>query len=691
MSESSVNILVVDDRPDKLLSLEAVLEDLRQNVICAHSGRDALREVLKREFAVILLDVNMPGMDGFETASLIRQRKESADTPIIFLTAMGDDMHVARSYSIGAVDYILTPVVPQILRSKVAVFVDLYRKTQQVRLQAERLRQRAAQLHQLSTASIAINSAPSVEEVVRIAAQTIRQIIDAHQAVAIHTPPRYPNQPIHFADYSPRFATWRGKAPLIRDPAIAALVGAAGKPVRMVHSELESQVPHNGAPHDAPPLHGLLATPLTARDGRRLGAILLSDKAAGDFTDDDQALLTQLAQMASVAIENRIFAAEREDNRLKEEFLSTLSHELRTPLNAMSGWIQLLRREPINGEIGHGLEVIERNVHAQTRLIEDLLDVSRISNGKLRINSKPVLLRGVLLSAVDSIRPVTAERRINLVCDIEEADSTVTGDADRLQQVVCNLLNNSVKFTPAGGTITVQMRLTPGGVAVTVRDTGQGIDRDFLPHIFERFRQADSSITRGHGGLGIGLTIVRHLVELHGGSVIAESAGKGHGSIFTVNLPEAPAHHARPAEPVQEISEQLPSLRGLSVLVVDDRPDAREIISEILRRQHAEVVTAESAPQALHSIASAIPHLLVTDLGMPDQDGYALLRQLRELPPDQGGNLPVIALTAYASAEDRHRVLEAGFQAHLSKPVDPQELVQAVHAFAVRAELAPAN
>ncbi|MGA2231453.1 MAG: response regulator [Tepidisphaeraceae bacterium] len=688
MSESSVNILVVDDRSDKLLAMEAVLEDLRQNVICAYSGRDALREVLKREFAVILLDVNMPGMDGFETASMIRQRRESADTPIIFLTAMGDDMHVARSYSLGAVDYILTPVVPQILRSKVAVFVDLFRKTQQVRLQAERLRQRAAQLHQLSTASIAINSAPSVEEVVRIAAQTIRQIIDAHQAVAIHTSPRYASQAIQFADYSPRFASWRGKPPLMRDPAVLAIVGAAGKPVRMIHSELETQVPHNGTPHDAPPLHGLLATPLLARDGRRLGAILLSDKVGGEFTDDDQALLTQLAQMASVAIENRIFAAEREDNRLKEEFLSTLSHELRTPLNAMSGWIQLLRREPVNGEIGHGLEIIERNVQTQTRLIEDLLDVSRISNGKLRINSRPVLLRGILNSAIDSLRPVMAERKINLVCDLEEIDPTVIGDADRLQQVFSNLLNNAIKFTPAGGTITVRLRRTPTALTVTVHDTGQGMDRDFLPHIFERFRQADSSITRGHGGLGIGLTIVRHLVELHGGLVVAESPGKGHGSTFTVKLPEAPPQQ-RPVEAVPELPADLPSLRGLSVLVVDDRPDGREIVSEILRRQHAAVTVADSAPKALESLAASRPHLVVTDLGMPEQDGYALLRELRDLPSDQGGKLPVIALTAYASAEDRHRVLEAGFQAHLAKPVDPHELVHAVYTFASRPELAP--
>ena len=381
---STVNILIVDDRPDKLLALEAVLEELGENIVCVDSGREALRQLLKHEFAVILLDVNMPAMDGFETAQLIRQRPNSAGTPIIFLTAMGDDMHVARSYSLGAVDYILTPVVPQVLRSKVAVFVDLFKKTQQVRLQADRLRQRAAQLHQLTTASIAINSASSVDKIIEIATETARQIIEAHQAITLTMPGRYPKQPGNCASYSQKYAKWHGVTPKLDNPALRAVLNGAGKPLRMIQVELETLVPPAADARDAPPLRGLLAAPLTGRNGGQMGTLLVSDKFVADFTDDDQAVLIQLAQLASVAMENVIFAAEREDNRVKEEFLSTLSHELRTPLTAISGWVQLLRRNPSGEELTHGMEVIERNVQAQTRLIEDLLDLSRISMFMIR-------------------------------------------------------------------------------------------------------------------------------------------------------------------------------------------------------------------------------------------------------------------------------------------------------------------
>lgn len=688
MDESKVNILIVDDRPDKLLALEAVLEDLGQNIVRAYSGREALRHVLQEEFAVILLDVNMPGIDGFETAELIRQRRNSAHIPIIFLTALGDEMHVARGYSLGAVDYILTPVVPHVLRSKVAVFVDLFRKSQQVRLQALRLRQRATQLHRLASASLAINSASSVQQIVEVATHQAREIVGAHQAITTAMAgPSGVCETFTTGSYSEKYPQWQEHPQAIEEHGAYALVMATRKPMRMTQAELEAHLPPAGGASKGPPLRGLLAAPLKGRDGRHRGLIMLSDKLDGDFTDDDQAVIVQLAQIASVAIENTIFAEERETNRLKNEFLSTLSHELRTPLNAISAWVQLLRMSRPEGEIAHGLEVIGRNVKAQTRLIEDLLDLSRITAGKIRLDLRPILLRSVVEAAADALRPVVEEKGLSFSCHLDAAASTVRGDSERLQQVIWNLLSNAAKFTPSGGAITVRLTSDECWVRVSVTDTGEGIEPQFLPHVFDRFRQADSSSSRHHGGLGIGLTIVRHIVGLHGGTVTADSLGKGHGATFVITLPLAllPANvtpgvvedRSDPADPIDG-PHPSNSLNGCRVLLVDDDSDARQGLTVMLERHHAQVAGASSAATALEIAPSFRPDVVITDLAMPEQDGFSLLRELRQLPAEQGGEVPTIALTAYARPEDRKRVMEAGFNAHVAKPINPAELLRVV-------------
>jgi signal transduction histidine kinase/DNA-binding response OmpR family regulator len=680
MDDTKVSILIVDDRPDKLLSLEAVLEDLGQTIVRAYSGREALRHILQQEFAVILLDINMPDMDGFETAQLIRQRPNSAHVPIIFLTAMSDEMYVSRGYSLGAVDYILTPVVPQVLRSKVAVFVDLFRKTQQVQSQSDRLQLRASQLHRLTSASLAINSATSVEKIVQIATETARELIGAHQSIMSASPGhRHHVHAASFASYSEKYARWRWphNGPKIRDNS-HSLVCATNRPMRMNRDELDGHPPLL-APEDGPQLHGLLAAPLTGRDGHNMGLVFLSEKLFGEFSEDDQAMLMQLAQMASVAIENTIFAEEREANRLKDEFLSTLSHELRTPLNAISGWIQLLKMEPVDGEVSRGLDVIERNVKAQTKLIEDLLDLSRITTGKLRLSARPILIKPVLEAAVEAMHPVVEDKQIALKLELEDIEATVFGDPDRLQQVIWNLLSNAAKFTPSGGTITVRQNRDAGQVQISVIDTGDGMEADFLPHVFDRFRQADSSSARRHGGLGIGLTIVRHIVELHRGTVSAASAGKGLGSTFTVTFPVVSASHFSIRPQPKDGVVKPPSLQGINILIVDDEPDAREVFAQILQRYEAQVTTAASAAEALQLIASCKPDVVVTDIAMPEQDGFALLRDLRRLPTEAGGAVPAIALTAYARPEDQTRAFDCGFQDHLSKPVDPADLIGAIH------------
>lgn len=688
MEDSKVSILIVDDNPDKLLSIEALLDDLDLKIVRAHNGREALRYVLAQDFAVILLDVNMPDMDGFETAQLIRQRRVSAHIPIIFFTAMSDEMHVARGYSLGAVDYILTPVVPAVLRSKVAVFVDLFRKSQQVQLQAERLRQRATQLHRLTDASLAINSAPSVQKIVQVATETARDLVGVHQAITLVSPGSHPAHTASFASYSDRYAAWRNKTPKIADAGIYALVCGMNKPMRMTPLELEAHAPSIETAQQ-PALRGLLAAPLAGRNSRNMGLILLSDKSAGDFTDDDQAILVQLAQLASVAIENIIFAEERESNRLKDEFLSTLSHELRTPLNAIAGWVQLLKSEKLEGEVAHGVEVIERNVNAQTKLIEDLLDLSRVTSGKLRLNVKPVTLIHLLDAAIDAHNPVMQHKRISLNRQLDESEPTaVLGDPDRLQQVFGNLLSNAVKFTPGGGSISVRLARESGLIRISVSDTGDGIDPEFLPHVFERFRQADSTSSRRHSGLGIGLTIVRHIVGLHRGTVTVHSEGKGRGATFTVSIPAGVAESASdPAADPQSIApESLPSLEGITVLVVDDEPDAREVVARILNRSQAKVITAADVSEAISIVSTQHPDLVMTDLAMPLQDGFELLRQIRALPDHRQAGIPVIAITAYARPEDEARTADAGFQGHLSKPVNPAELVHACHQWFTRSQ-----
>jgi signal transduction histidine kinase/ActR/RegA family two-component response regulator len=689
-SDGKVNILLVDDRPEKLLSIEAVLEDLGQNIVRAYSGREALRHVLSQEFAVILLDVNMPGMDGFETASLIRQRKNSEHVPIIFITAFGDEMLASRGYSLGAVDYILTPVVPEVIRSKVSVFVDLFKKTEQVRRQAEILRRRAAQMQKLAAASVAINSALSIDKMLQTVTDTARDVIGSHQAITLFIDPR-PGQRqkkvYAHASYSERYAEWRGQ-PLQLDTIADTAVFRSYTATRMSEAELLDHPDWEIVRKiRIPPIRGgMLAAPLTGRDGSRLGVIYLCDRGDGPFSADDEFIAVQLAQMASIAVENSLFAEEREANRIKDEFLSTLSHELRTPLNAILGWTQLLQMEKPTGEVAHGLEVIERNARAQTKLIEDLLDVSRISTGKLRLTTRVVTVASVVQAAAEAVKPTAAARGVDIAVELPDEPLRLVADPDRLQQVVWNLMSNAVKFTPQGGRVTAGARQVAAQVQIHVTDTGQGIAPEFLPFVFDRFRQADSTSTRSHGGLGIGLTIVRHLVELHGGSVRADSRGEGHGSTFTVTLPITAATETeetpQPRPPGRNgRSNGEPKdgeLKGLRVLVIDDAPDALEVLAVILRRAKADVTTAPSAHEGRRALQEIKPDLVISDIAMPDEDGYEFIRSLPSLPPDRGGVTPAIALTAYARDEDRTRALAAGFQAHMSKPVEPDELVNLV-------------
>jgi PAS domain S-box-containing protein len=365
-------------------------------------------------------------------------------------------------------------------------------------------------------------------------------------------------------------------------------------------------------------------------------------------------------------------------NRFKDEFLAVVSHELRTPLTAILGWAHLLRAGRIDEQnVTNAFEIIERNARAQSQLIDDLLDVSRIITGKLRLEVRQIEPASFIESAIEALRPAAEAKEVR-IRKVMDADAiSVAGDAARLQQVVWNLLSNAIKFTPQGGRVQVRLERVDAHVEIAVEDTGVGIRPEFLPHVFERFRQADQTTTRTHGGLGLGLAIVRHLVELHGGTVRAESEGEGRGATFVVKLPTAPAQRpensdapagaAKDAHPTYECVDVLD---GLKVLVVDDEPDARELLRVGFSQCGAEVTTAGSSEEALAAIAKQSPDLLISDIGMPNEDGYELIRRVRQLPAGSGGEVPAIALTAYARTEDRTRALRAGYQLHVTKPVD---------------------
>lgn len=557
--------------------------------------------------------------------------------------------------------------------------------------------QRATQLRALADAALAINSTLSIDQRLQAIAEQARTIIGAHQSHANLRVNQDWAQSINAISLSEKYAPWRESPEKLDDTGIYSLVCQRNRPMRLTQAELEAHPAWKefGTADKYPPLRGWLAAPLIGHNGKNIGLIHLSDKYEGDFSEQDEAIFVQLAQMASVAVENaRLYREAQEANRTKDEFLATLSHELRTPLNAMLGWTQLLRTRKFDAAtVARALETIDRNTKALSQLIEDVLDVSRIITGKLRLNVRPIELVPVIEAAIDTVLPAAEAKNIQIDARCDRSVGLILGDSARLQQVFWNLLSNAVKFTPKGGRIEVQLSVEigegnedpiPNYAQIRVTDTGQGISADFLPYVFERFRQADGTTTRSHGGLGLGLAIVRHLVELQGGTVCAQSPGLGLGTTFIVNLPlrtdevgkrkdelDSPLHASSGnfASPV--------SLDGLRVLIVDDEADAREVLIAILAQYQAQVTAVTGADEALEALHRLQPDILVSDIGMPGEDGYALIRKVRALDT-QSGKIPAVCLSAYASAEDRTKALLAGFQVHIPKPVNPAELATAI-------------
>ncbi len=670
-------ILLVDDRPANLLALEAILEPLDLDLVRANSGEEALKHLLRREFALVLLDVQMPGMDGFETAAAIRAHPRTAELPIIFITAISRDAaNIFTGYANGAVDYLLKPFDPEILRAKVSVFVELYCKSETIKAQAKVLHERELEavarrgedrLHLLTesmpVAMWGLRKAGEVYYVNRAWKEYAGR--DAAQTACLDNPAF-----VHPEDVDGVHASWMDA--LVARQAFEREYRLRRGSDGEYRWHLVRAVPER---KDGGALEGWIATAIDVHEQK--------------LARETQARLLEQEYQARHSAE----AA----NRMKDEFLANVSHELRTPLHAILGWTRMLRSGTLEApRAAHALEAIDRSAHAQTNLIEDLLDVSRIISGKLRIKTVPVRLGSAVQAAVETVRPAADIKGVELACTIPPDVGSIVGDPDRIQQVVWNLVSNAVKFTDKGGRVVVRVVPGDGTISIVVSDSGAGIAPEFLPYAFDRFRQADNSSTRSHQGLGLGLAIVRHLAELHGGSAHAASAGLGSGATFTVTLPTNLAmdpalapDSVPPTLPGTEPSSAVVSVAparvdGIRVLVVDDQEDARELLAEVLESAGAAVVVAESAATALEALRTSVPDVIVSDIGLPGEDGFALIRQVRVLAPA----LPAIAVSGYARQEDRDRAVAEGFQVHLTKPVDLDEVVAVIAKLAAAASAA---
>ncbi len=723
--DDKVNILLVDDREENLVALEATLSYLDQRMVRATSGLEALRLVLRDDFAVILLDVHMPSLDGFETAALIREREKSQTIPIIFLTAMHkSEAQVFRGYSLGAVDYIFKPFEPEILKAKVSVFIDLYKKTEEIKRQAELLREANRDQEEKNRAVVAL-----YEEIERKNQELFKErdfisaVLDTAGSLVVVIDDQ--DRIVRFNRACEQISGYRFDEVVGRRLEDLFLIAEEVEAVTSVFERvkageypIESEnfwVTREGASRiiswtttalqkEDGSVDFIIRTGIDVTEQKRVQEALRRAKEdleirvqdrTRELASSNQALKAEVQERKRIEEERLDLLLSEQDarrlaeeaNRAKDEFLATVSHELRTPLNAVLGWARLLRTNQLDEEtVARALETIERNAKSQAQLVEDILDVSRIITGKMRLEIQPVEIVPIIEMAVDAIGPAAEGKAIQLELSLDPSIGQVACDPDRLQQVVWNLVSNAVKFTPVGGQVRVILDRVDSRFRIIVTDTGEGISEDLLPFVFDRFRQAEGSLVRRHGGLGLGLAIVRHLVEMHGGTVRAESKGLGKGATFTIELPmtaaddtdqpeeaERQPESASPIDAtVEKVTQELDNLR---ILVVEDDNDTRAMLEHVLTRSGADVRATASAAEALEELCSWNPDLLLSDLGMPDEDGYSLIGKVRSLEADQGGNVPAIALTAFASARDREMVLSAGFQMHVTKPVDPAELI----------------
>lgn len=664
-------ILLVDDQQANLVALESLLSDLGQELIKASSGAEALKRVLEDDFAVILLDIQMQNLDGFETAQIIRGRDRSRNTPIIFLTAFeSTQFSIEKAYSLGAVDYLTKPIIPTILRSKVSVFVELFQKTAEIKHQAETIA--AIERTARERAEGALEQSELRKGAILDAAPDCIVTVDARGRILEHN--------------------WAAErifgiaSDALRKSRLTDLLGAS-----IVVDGIERSVLELLTGRDHTVLGRQVEIWGIRGDGSRFPAELALVPLGEGSTRSITAHIRDITERKKLLESERSARQEAQTaNRQKDEFLATLSHELRTPLNAILGWIQVINLKKVKPErIPEGLAIIERNARLQARIVDDLLDMNRIVAGKLLLDLQKVSVDSIIDSACSTVRHSAELKKVSLLRSRPAGPgSHVSADPSRLQQVLWNLLSNAIKFTPEGGQVDVRCRQEGGEIAIEVVDNGAGIDGEFLPLVFERFRQSDASIARKHGGLGLGLSIAKHITELHRGSISARSEGLGCGAVFEVRLPlveelgagvdseNAPSTNPSKGAALESLDSDI--LKDVKVLIVDDERDARELVRETLEQYNANVTVAGSTEEALRHLESRRHDVLLSDIGMPVRDGYDLIHNVRKMPADQGGMIPAIALTAFAGREDRARALASGYHRHLSKPFHALELVSTV-------------
>jgi PAS domain S-box-containing protein len=651
---SRVNILLVDDQPAKLTTYEVILQQLGENLVKASSGSEALRLLLQQEFAVVLMDVCMPDVDGFELARMIREHPRLERTAIILVSAVfNTDMDRLKGYESGAVDYVPVPIIPEVLRAKVRVFADLYRKTEQLRALNAELEQRVG----LRTADLEHTAADlrKSEERFRFLAETIpsmvwiagldgaityanRRWLEYRGLADVPAGSQWPDDEVHSEDRAAWLAEWSEHL-------------ASGE-------RFEIEARHRR--HD-----GSSRWFLTRAEPRRAstGELVCWFGVTTDI--HDQKLMQQEL---------------RDADRRKDEFLALLSHELRNPLAPIRNAVQVMRRRGgADPDLVWCRDVIERQTEHLTRLVDDLLDVSRITSGKVRLQRRPLALEAVVAAAIDTNRPLLEARRHTLVYEPPPAPVRVDGDAMRLGQVFSNLVNNAAKYTDNGGRITVRIDVAtrPDGAAqavVRVRDTGLGIPTTLLPVVFDLFTQGERTLDQAQGGLGVGLALVRSLVELHGGSVDALSDGAGCGSEFVVRLPLAVAARDVTEPPVARAGGAARNDVSRVVLVVDDNVDSADSLAILLRCTGHAAHTAGDGIAAIEAAERLRPDAVLLDLGMPRMNGYDAARYIRQQPWGKG--MMLIAQTGWGQEEDRLRAAQAGFDVHLTKPVNADELLQ---------------
>lgn len=682
------NILVVDDRPENLLVFKSTLDELGQQVVTARSGEEALKRLLEEDFAVILLDVNMPGMDGLELATFIRGRHKTARTPIIFLTAYAEEMRTAKGYALGAVDYIMTPVMPDILRTKVRVFVELYLMTRQAQRQADQriafAREQAARAAAeesirrstfLAEAGDILTHSLDVTTTVKALAQFVVPFLGDMSAITLVDEQGHASR-TELAWRRPADGDGRNESVARLDsPALSqAMRDALETGSLKVVADLNPADTALTATQfgEAGPktfelgfaLRSLAVLPLVAR-GRRLGTLVLglSQRQPDAAT---LALMKDLATRAAVSLDNcLLYARIQEADQRKNEFLAMLAHELRNPLAPVRNAVQVLRLSSSDkARLDWATDVIDRQTQQLTRLVDDLIDVARITRGKIALKIEPVDVAAVVAFAVEMNRQLVDAREHQLVVTVPESPLFVRGDYARVAQVLSNLMNNAVKFTEPGGRISVSAEADGAEVVFRVRDSGIGIPKDMLASIFGLFTQGDRSLDRSQGGLGIGLTIVHRLVSMQGGSVQAYSDGPRTGAEFVVRLPRVTEISTKRSQP------EAPSHRGVAhrMLIVDDYADAAESMAALLELEGQQVKIANNGLAGIDLARSFQPRIVFLDIGLPGMNGYEVARALRAMPETK--NALLVAVSGYGQPEDQQRSKEAGFDLHLVKPVD---------------------